>query len=64
MKEMNTNIFKFRVDNFQIKRLSLSISVFIVFTSVLFGQTMRKIAQEDLRDKISGYWIEIGRAHV
>lgn len=39
------------------KRFSISIFILILSMSSGFSQSQRKISQDELRDKISGYWI-------
>jgi ADP-ribosylglycohydrolase len=40
-----------------VKKLLFSLILFFIFAVVVSAQTFHTISQEDLRDKISGYWI-------
>jgi ADP-ribosylglycohydrolase len=48
---------KFHKHSLTAGRLFLSAALYMIFTGCSSSQTLKKISQDELRDKISGYWI-------
>lgn len=57
MKKYISENLKLHLTNLQSKKIVVFVTVCLLFTGIGFPQTQRKISQDELRDKISGYWI-------
>ena len=57
MKKFKSKSFSLFPEGLFLKEIVVYITFFILLSNPGFSQTLQKISQDELRDKISGYWI-------